>query len=108
VDKHGRQMFLSLKDQIYLGRGMLVEIGYGRNRARADDRPQGSAFYIMTPDGRAGNHYLTSVQHSGRDQALVNAFLPSFEFAGSHQFKIGGDFNRLEYRQDARRTGYEM
>ncbi len=108
VDRRSRQRFLSFKDQIYLGGGALIEVGYAATRGFAREIPQGSEVYQLTPDGRRGNFFLDSVRRSGRDQWLANLIFPSFAAAGSHQLQAGIDLDRLTYYQKAVRHGYEL
>jgi hypothetical protein len=107
TDIRGRQWMFGLKDQMYLGRGMLLELGYADNRTISRQIPQGDELYIITPTGRRGNFFADSTQIARRDQLLANLFLPSFQAAGSHHLKIGADLDRLHYSQSIRRTGYE-
>ncbi len=102
-----RQEFFDLKDQISLHRGGLLEIGCGVNRTYDREIPQGQGLLIYTTEGRQGNSYLDATRHGGRDQLLANLFLPPFTLAGEHQVKLGADLDRVEYSQDATRTGYE-
>ena len=100
--------FVSLKDQMYFGRGVLVEFGYAH--ANYFDRliPQGDGLYILSPNGRSGNYFVDSGQWASRDQGLLNVFAPGFELAGAHQVKLGVDIDRLTYRAKFRRSGYEQ
>jgi hypothetical protein len=107
VDQRNRQWFISLKDQVYLARGTLLEFGFADLRTFARGIPQGQAPYVFTPNGRQGNYYVDSTQESERKQFLSNLFLPSFHWAGTHQLKTGVDIDRLVYSQDTRRTGFE-
>jgi hypothetical protein len=107
VDHRSEQYFGSVKDQMYFGHGMVMDAGYAHMTTRAHERPQGSAFYVITPVGRKGNYFVNLDQESARDQVLVNLFLPSFTAAGTHQLKTGVDFDVLHYAQNARRTGFE-
>jgi hypothetical protein len=100
------QYFWSAKDQIYLGRGVLVEFGIAQNWFYQRQIPQGTAEYIISPLGRSGNTYLHTEQNSRRDQFLTNAFLPKFQMAGSHQIKVGVDLDRLNYDANFHRTSY--
>lgn len=106
VDRRARQWFYDIKDQIYFGRGSLLEAGISTNRTFGREIPQGHEFYIFTPLGRRGNYFSDGTQRSTRDQVLVNYFSPSFTWAGAHQLKMGIDLDRLRYWQDIRRTGY--
>ena len=107
VDRRSRQWFFHVKDQIYLPRQVLLEVGYAANRTFGREIPQGQEVYQFTPEGRRGNFFLDATRKSARDQFLLNVFLPEFEFLGEHRFKTGTDLNRLSYWQDARRTGFE-
>jgi hypothetical protein len=107
VDRGGRQYFASVKDQMYFPLGMVLEAGYAHSDTRAHERPQGSAFYVITPDGRDGNYFVRTTQKSRRDQFLVNLFTPMFHAAGTHQVKTGIDVDVVHFTQDAARTGFE-
>jgi len=107
IDQRFRQWFFSVKDQIYIARGTLLEIGFADLRTFSRKIPQGQELYLFTPNGNQGNYYVDSTQHSERKQFLSNLFLPAFRWVGSHQFKAGVDIDRLGYSQDTRRTGFE-
>ena len=108
IDQRSREWFYSAKDQLYFARGILLEFGFAQNRTYGRLIPQGGQLYQITPNGHAGNYFVNSTQASRRDQFLSNLFLPSFKFYGRHQFKFGTDLNRLEYRADMARSGYEL
>jgi hypothetical protein len=105
---HARQYFASLKDQKYFGRGVLVEFGYAHNYFSAAQSPQGQSLYIFSPQGASGNYFVNSTQSATRDQGLLQAFLPKFQFAGSHRLEAGADADWLHYSADFRRTGYQV
>lgn len=106
-DRRAKQYFWSLKDQIFLPYGMIFEAGFAQTNTESDERPQGTDFYRITPDGRSGNNFLNMTQDARRQQVLANLFLPRFRLAGYHQLKTGIDLDWLEYLQDSRRSGYE-
>ncbi len=105
VDERGRQWFFHAKDQIYLPRQILLEVGYAANRTFAREIPQGQDLYHITPDGRTGNYFVDATREASRDQVLGNVFLPTFNLLGEHRVKVGVDLDRLSYWQDAHRTG---
>ncbi|HYO83568.1 MAG TPA: carboxypeptidase-like regulatory domain-containing protein [Bryobacteraceae bacterium] len=107
VDRGGKQYFASIKHQMYFVRGMVLDTGYAHTGSRAYERPQGSAFYSITPEGRQGNYFLNAEQESSRDQVRFNVFAPSFKLAGVHQVKSGIDIDVVHYNQNVQRTGYE-
>ncbi len=108
LDRRSRQYFTYIKNQMFLKRGAVVELGYANNRTFGREIPQGDATYIVTPFGRFGNNFVDAVRKAGRDQWIVNAFLPTFPLWGEHQFKTGIDLDRLTYWQDVRRNGIEF
>jgi hypothetical protein len=103
-----REYFGSIKDQMYLGRGVLVEFGYAHNDFSKEQSPLGQGLYIFSIQGAGGNYFVNSTQAAARDQGLVKTYLPQFQFAGSHQIEAGADASWLHYSADFRRTGYEV
>lgn len=108
VDRRSRQWFADIKDQVYFAHGALLEAGFASYRTFLRQVPQGHNLYILTPEGRRGNFFVNGVQEASRAQGIVNVFLPSFNFGGTHQLKTGTDLNRVEYDQDIHRTGFEF
>jgi carboxypeptidase family protein len=108
LDQRGRTYFVSLKDQIYVARGTLLEIGFAEMSTVARLVPFGEGTYIITPTGTSGYNFINSTQQSRRGQLLTNLFLPSWHFAGTHQLKTGVDVDRLDYSQFISRTGYDL
>ncbi len=103
-----REYFASVKDQKYFSRGALVEIGYAHNYFSDAQSPQGQSLYIIAPQGNSGNYFVHSSQAAARDQGLIHAYLPKFQFAGSHRIEVGADADWLHYNADFRRTGYQV
>ncbi|MBM3747890.1 MAG: TonB-dependent receptor [Acidobacteria bacterium] len=107
VDRRNRQWFFDIKDQLYFGRGALLEAGFAVNRTFAREIPQGDGVFQLTPEGKRGNFFLDAVRKANRDQFLANLFLPTLGLGGSHQLKAGVDLAWTDYWQDTRRTAYE-
>jgi Carboxypeptidase regulatory-like domain len=107
-DQRDRNWFAGVRDQIYIARGALLELGFGQMLTYAREVPQGNGIYIITPEGKQGNYFVNSTQNSRRSQFLTNLYLPALHFAGSHQFKMGVDADRLNYSQNVVRTGYDL
>jgi hypothetical protein len=108
LDERGRTWFLGLKDQIYLARGTLLEVGFAEMLTLSRLVPFGTGVYIITPSGEEGNNFIDSTQHSRRGQFLTNLFLPAWHLAGTHNLKMGADVDRLDYEQGISRTGYDL
>lgn len=105
---HTNEYLGSVKDQAYFGHGVLVEFGYAHNTFSDVQTPQGENLYVISPQGNSGNYFLHSDQTAARDQGLIHAYLPKFQFAGSHQIEVGIDADWLRYYGDFHRTGYEV
>jgi outer membrane receptor protein involved in Fe transport len=106
VDRRARQWFFHVKDQIYMRRGAILEIGAAANRTFDREIPQGHEIYEFRPEGKRGNYYVDGLRNAGREQIIVNYFAPSLKLTGDHLIKTGADLNRVTYSQDVRRTGY--
>jgi hypothetical protein len=105
---HTRELFASVKDQAYLGHGVLVEFGYAHNEYSDRQRPQGPNLYVIAPSGNSGNYFVNSNQDASRDEGVTHAYFPEFHFAGSHRLEGGVEGDALNYSADFRRTGYEV
>jgi len=108
VNLRQRRYFTSLKDQIFLPRGLVIELGFGHNQFFSRQTPQGSGVYVFSAAGRSGNNFLAATQTSTRDEGRVNAFLPVISAAGNHQLQAGVDTDRPSYSGNFSRTGYEI
>jgi hypothetical protein len=93
----------TLKDQAYLAGGLLLELGFGANQFRTDERPLGSLAFVISPMGTSGNYFKTSEGVARRLQWKANLFLPSVRWHGQHEFKVGFGLDRITYEQMAER-----
>ena len=105
---HTREYYGSIKDQVYFGRGVLVDFGYAHNRFSDVQTPQGTGLYVFSPQGNSGNYFVNSTQDASRDQGLIHAYLPRLVLAGTHQLETGADADWLHYSADNRRSGYQV
>jgi hypothetical protein len=105
---HTREYFGSVKDQAYLGRGVLMEFGYAHNQFSIVQTPQGQSLYILSPSGQSGNYFVNGQQTSSRDEGTIHVYLPQIQWAGFHQIEAGAAADLRRYDGDFRRTGYEV
>lgn len=105
---HQRQNFsmATVKEQMYLSRGALVEFGFSFTRAVVRESPQGSQTFEISPFGRRGNYFVNLTRHTDRQQWMVDAFLPSWEAGGRHEFRVGLDLQRSSFDQAVDRHDY--
>jgi outer membrane receptor protein involved in Fe transport len=108
LDQRGHTWFLALKDQVYVGGGTLLELGFAEMLNYARQIPQGIGTYIIMPNGTSGYNFVDSNQNSRRAQFLVNLFPRSWHLLGAHQLKMGIDVDRTDYIQDTSRTAYDL
>ncbi len=106
--RHSDEWLVAVKDSQAWRSGAYVEFGMAFQRVFHQSTPQGSAPYIISPEGRSGNYFVNSREHGGRKQAFGNFFPPVLRWAGRHQLQTGIDYQRLDYTASFHRTGYEI
>ncbi|HLN03273.1 MAG TPA: carboxypeptidase regulatory-like domain-containing protein [Bryobacteraceae bacterium] len=99
---------IAVKDTHSWSNGALAEVGLDWQRTLRTRVPEGTAPYLLTPEGRSGNYFVDSREHGGRKQAFVNFFPPAFHFYGRHQLQTGADAQRLSYHAEFQRSSYEV
>ncbi len=105
---HTHEYFGSVKDQAYLGRGVLVEFGYAHDEFSNIQKAQGNSLYEISPVGQSGNSFVNATRTSSRDEGLIHAYLPQYKWMGTHQIEIGGDADLRRSTGDFNRTGYDV
>src|SRR6478672_7875432 len=98
----------SLKDQMYIHGGILLEVGFADTRTLLRQTPQGSRLFEITPFGRRGNYFMNLDRDGRRDQWLANLFVPAIQARGMHQFKFGVDLERTSFQQEVTRHDYAV
>jgi hypothetical protein len=97
LHNHNYLYLLGLKDQMTIVRDTLLEFGVAFHRNKASSLPLGDLPYVLGPDGRSGNYFVTNENISTRTQAFANLYLRPWKLAGTHQFTIGGRTDRVLY-----------
>lgn len=88
----------SVKNQHYFKGGELLDAGFSFDEYNLQMTPYGTNPYsISALDEAAGSYYLNDETHARRWQGLVNLFLPSHQWHGRHDFKLGVDVDRISY-----------
>lgn len=100
LHNHNYLYLLGLKDQITLAKDTLLEFGGAFHRNKASSLPQGDLPYVLGPEGRSGNYWITNENISARTQAFANLYLRPWKLAGTHQFTVGGRADRVLYHAD--------
>lgn len=98
----------TIKDQIYLHGGAVLEGGFADSRGLLRDSPQGNRIFSISPSGRSGNYFVDLTRHIYRQQWLANLFLPPMALRGSHQFKFGTAMERESFDRTADRHDYQV
>lgn len=97
TNNHSYLYLLGLKDQITVAKDTLVEFGAALHRSQASSLPMGSLPYELGILARSGNYYVTNRNYSTRTQGFANLFLRPWKLAGTHQFTVGGQADRVIY-----------
>ena len=96
--------FATIKDQIFLAGGELLEYGFNFDEYGSDFVPAGPLPYVVTPQGVQGSYYLTSHTIARRWQALADLSFAPQQWHGRHELKAGIDLDRLAYNPIFQRT----
>ena len=99
------EWLLAAKDSQSWYGGSLVEFGIAWQAVYHRQVPEGTAPYLITPEGRSGTYFVDSRQNGSRGQVFVNYFPRARVFWGRHQLQTGATAQRLDY--DARFTRSE-
>jgi hypothetical protein len=87
----------SVKDQHYFAGGQLLETGFAFDQYNLQMTPYGVQPYFVNTLTAGGDYYLADETHARRLQGILNLFLPSHEWHGRHDFKVGTDLDRIMY-----------
>jgi len=96
----------SLKDQVFLPNGMLLDFGLAETQFHSGLQPMGNQTYVITPDITRGNYFESSNGRSRRVEGIANLILPPARRAGRHEIKVGTDITRLIYHQSFGRNPF--
>jgi len=107
TDTNARRYFVSVKDQIWLGR-TLVELGVAGDTGRRERLPQGSATYVILPNGTSGNFFETRRNRARRWQFLGNIVAASRPWHGSHNLAAGTNVAAVDLTQSALRNAIDV
>ena len=86
-----------IKDQHYFSGGTLLETGFGYTGYNLQLTPYGNSPYFLNPETAGGNYYLNAETHARRYQGLANLNLPSQQWHGRHDVKMGVDLQHISY-----------
>jgi hypothetical protein len=94
----------TVKDQTYFTGGMVLEFGFGLNQYNALELPLGDMPDVRLPGTRTGNYFKTTESLARRLQFISNLTLPTVQWKGRHEFKLGVDLDRVYFEQLADRN----
>jgi len=108
TDLRQSRYLLSLKDQIFLPGGAVLEAGIADTAFYAHAAPMGDQTYVLGPSSASGNYFESSIAHSGRVEGISNLILPAVHAAGDHELKFGLNLERITFDQSLVRNPYEI
>src|SRR5215471_195394 len=98
----------TVKDQITIAQGTLLEFGAGFQWNNTDSLPKGFSPYVFTPTGRTGNFFETTQNASQRTQGFTNLYFKPWRHGGTHQVTVGGRVDRVIFRDLVHRGPIEF
>lgn len=101
----GHRAFVSLRDQITMGKDVL-DLGGAFDGGNSRQTPKGNALYVIQPQSNSGNFFETLHQNSRRWQAIGDLLLPALPGWGSHDLDLGFNLDGLHLGQTATRNDY--
>ncbi len=108
TDQRQSRHLVSLKDQIFLAGGAVLELGFAQTAFFSHVVPMGNETYVLGPTTASGNYFETSLTHSGRIEGIANLILPAVHDAGEHEFKFGLNLDRITFSDSLVRNPYEI
>ena len=103
VDQRRNNFLFSLRDLLTLPRQSLLEAGIAFSQFTADSFPRGSLPFIIAPGGSSGSFFEATTSRARRVQSFANLSIPAKLWGGRHELRIGGDAQRILYRQQIQR-----
>ena len=100
--------FVTLREQHVFAGGAMLEVGGASASFTNHAIPQGSAPYVITPNGVNGNFFENFRTTAGRAQGIANLYLPPITKWGRHELQIGTDAQRLNYDNHVVRQPIEI
>jgi hypothetical protein len=100
---NGRRYFVSLRDQIWVGR-VLFDIGAAYDTGRNLSNPLGQNPYVVTPSSTSGNFFQALDEKSRRTQFIGNVNTGALHWFGEHTLSAGWNADGLDLSQQASRT----
>jgi carboxypeptidase family protein/TonB-dependent receptor-like protein len=103
INRQSRRYFVSLKDQIWVGR-TLLSLGAAADTGNNNTTPRGSATYVITPSSTSGNYFQSQKQQSRRLQLKADLNSRPLNWFGMHTFSAGGNLAGLDFSQQSARA----
>lgn len=102
---HQGGFFLAVNEQAVFGRGLLLQSNLSVKDFDARIFPNGEAPYVLTSEGNRGNYFNRQDRTSRRYELLETLSLPTANWRGTHQIKLGVNLSRTSFRgTDTSRT----
>ena len=89
VNTQQSEFIAGVKDDFLLTKNSLLDLGFAEQRFHGSDQPVSTAPFVNTPFGETGGAFEFDDGWSSRTQGYANLFLPTFQWHGRHEFKVG-------------------
>lgn len=98
----------TVRDQVYLAGGTLIDVGFAATRAVLRESPQGTNVFEITPSGYRGNYFADRTRAASRQQWTADVHFGAVERGGTHRFGAGADLQRSAFTQSTARHEYRV
>jgi hypothetical protein len=93
-----------LRDQWSFRKGALLDVGLGEMRFRDGFEPHGDTPYQITPETAQGSYFENLTGRASRIQGTADLYLPTRQWLGGHDLRMGLDLDHITYNQDQTRA----
>ena len=93
-----------LRDQWSFRKGALLDVGLGEMRFRDGFEPHGDIPYQITPETAQGSYFENLTGRASRIQGTADLYLPTRQWLGGHDLRMGLDLDHITYNQDQTRA----
>lgn len=93
-----------VRDQWSFRKGALLDVGLGEMRFRDGFEPNGDLPYAFTPETVQGSFFESLTGRASRVQGTADLYLPTRQWLGGHDLRVGLDLDHITYNQDQTRA----
>ncbi len=99
---------VTVKDQVFLSRGAVWELGFAASNFRSAFKPMGDQPYEIRPGSTSGNYFASGKADATRVQVLSNVIYPVLAGHGRHELRAGFDLGHITSHHEVTRRPFSI